>query len=95
MPAGKRRSQLAAAVEATLKEDFEGRVLPFNEDAARLYALIVAARNALGRPISQFDAMIASIARSHAAPLATRNVNDFAHCGIRLVDPWKDWKTLA
>jgi len=32
--------------------------------------------------------MIAGIARSHGASLATRNVRDFEDCGIRLIDPW-------
>ena len=39
------------------------------------------------RPISQSDAMIAAIARSHHAVVATRNTNDFELCGIRVVDP--------
>jgi toxin FitB len=38
--------------------------------------------------MSQFDAMIAAIARSHGATLATRNTDDFENCGIRLVNPW-------
>ena len=70
-------------------QDFAGRILPFDEDAARAYATIVASRNAAGRPISQLDAMIAAIARTHRATVATRNTGDFEHCGLQLVDPWK------
>jgi predicted nucleic acid-binding protein len=51
-------------------------------------ATILAIRKAAGRPMSQFDAMIAAIARAHRAALATRNTGDFEHCGIRLVNPW-------
>ena len=87
LPAGKRRSVLQAALEKILGE-FSGRILPFDEDAARAFAKIVAARDALGRPISQFDGMIAGIARSRRAALATRNVADFQDCGLRVVDPW-------
>jgi predicted nucleic acid-binding protein len=54
------------------------------------FAKIVAARDAMGRPISQVDAMIAGIARSRHAALATRNTTDFDHCGIRIIDPWKE-----
>ncbi len=42
-----------------------------------------------GRPISQFDAQIAAIARVAGATLATHNVRDFEHCGIGVVDPWE------
>ena len=44
-------------------EPFAGRILPFTEDAARVFAVVVASRNAAGLPISPFDAMIAAIAR--------------------------------
>lgn len=87
LPAGKRRSILQAALEKTLGE-FSSRILPFDEDAARAFAKIVARRDALGRPMSQFDGMIAAIARSRHATLATRNVADFQDCGLRIVDPW-------
>ena len=89
MPAGKRRNQLAAAVAAIFAEDFMDRVLPFDGDAAVAFADIVAARRSLGTPISQFDAMIAALARSRGAQLATPNVRDFAHCGIDVVNPWQ------
>jgi predicted nucleic acid-binding protein len=35
-----------------------------------------------------FDAMIAAIARSHRAAVATRNTADFQHCGIEVINPW-------
>ena len=90
LPPGKRRTRLLAAVEKMFAEEFEGRILPFDEDSARAFAGIVAARDAAGRPISQFDAMIAAIARSHRAAVATRNTADFQHCGIDLINPWTE-----
>jgi predicted nucleic acid-binding protein len=89
VPHGKRRNWLLAAADRMFAQDFAGRILPFDEDAARAYATIVASRNASGRPISQFDAMIAAIARTNRATVATRNIADFEHCGVQLVDPWK------
>jgi len=88
LPAGKKRTRLLAAVEKVLAEEFHGRILPFDEDAARIFPKIVAGRDALGRPISQFDAIIAAIARSRRAVLVTRNTSDFDHCGIRIINPW-------
>jgi len=41
-----------------------------------------------GNPISQFDAMIASIVRAKGARLATRNTKDFKNTGITVINPW-------
>ncbi len=87
LPSGRRKDLLrttAAEVFAT----FGDRVLPFDADAAGHYALIVEGRDRLGRPIDGFDAQIASICRVGRAPLATRNVRDFEHTGVEVIDPW-------
>jgi predicted nucleic acid-binding protein len=89
LPKGKRRDELMRQAEATFAEDYAGRVLPFDENAAREFARIVAERRVRGRPVSFADAQIAAIARSHSAALATRNINDFEGCGLRLVNPWE------
>ncbi len=88
LPAGKRRTRLAEQVQKLFEQDFSGRILPFDTDAAQLFAKIVATRAAAGRPIAQADAMIAAIAKARGAVFATRNVADFELCGIRLVNPW-------
>lgn len=88
LPPGRRREQLLQSIEGIVVEEFEGRVLLFDEDAARVYAVVAAERRAVGRPMAQFDAMIAAICRLHGAALATRNVRDFEDCGIALLDPW-------
>ena len=88
LPAGTRRAGIAAAADAMFREDFAGRILPFDGDAARAYARIAAARSRMGRPISQFDAQIAGIGAAVGALLATRNTQDFQDCGLDLIDPW-------
>lgn len=85
---GKRHAALQSAVDLMFVQDFSGRILPFDSEAARLFPRIVAARRASGRPIAQFDAQIAAIARSRAASLATRNTSDFEDCGLTLLNPW-------
>ena len=88
LPIGRRREQLLVAVEHMLREDFAGRVIPFDRQAARAYAAIAAARRAAGRPIKYADCQIAAIARSVGASVATRNVRDFEGCGIDVINPW-------
>jgi predicted nucleic acid-binding protein len=89
LPEGRRRATLAAAAEAMFTDDFAGRVLPFDEEAAIHYAEIVAARRREGRRIEAFDAQIAATARVAGAELATRDVGDFASCDLTLVNPWE------
>lgn len=88
LPAGRKRKAIEVAAEAMFEEEFAGRVLPFGSEAALAYARIAVERRRLGRPISQFDAQIAAIARSTGAVLATRNAGDFDHCGIKVMNPW-------
>lgn len=89
LPKGKRRDVLLREADATFTEDFAGQVLPFDESAARVFALISAMRRSRGRPISTQDAQIAAIARIHGATLATRNKRDFDGCGVVVIDPWQ------
>jgi len=87
MPAGHRRDALTSEVEAMLQEDFAGRVLPFDSDAARAFAEIAAACRAAGRPVSQSDGQIAAIARSRGMAVATRNTRHFEGMAVDLVAP--------
>ena len=88
LPAGRRRDRLAAEVDAVVREDFAGRVLPFDSAAARAYAEIAASRRSAGRPILEADCQIVAIARARDAAVATRNAADFEHCGVSVIDPW-------
>ena len=88
LPNAKRRSALTAEIEAMLRDDFGGRILPFDSLAARAFAILASERRQTGKPISQADAQIAAVARSRGAALATRNASDFEGCGIEVIDPW-------
>lgn len=88
LPPGKRRDRLDIAVDGLFEQDFADRLLPFDEAAAREFADIVFGRRRRGLPISQFDAQIAAITKSRGAAIATRNVADFLHCGLTVVNPW-------
>ena len=76
------------AARTTFEDDFAGRVLPFDHEAAVAYGDLFAARYRVGRPGSTADLMIASIARTKAASVVTHDTGDFEHCGLTLIDPW-------
>ena len=85
---GRRRRQLEGAFARALDEDFEGRILPFEREAARAAALLAARRQQAGRPIDFRHVQIAGIAAARRAAVATRNTRHFADLGLALVDPW-------
>jgi len=90
LPKGKRRDGLLQEAEITFARDFGGRILAFDEQAARRFGSIVATRRMQGRPIGIADGQIAAIARCHQATLATPDTSDFEGCGIELINPWSE-----
>lgn len=88
MPQGRRQLLLAEQAEAMFRDDFSGRVLAFDEGAATFYAEARAARRRAGRPMAVMDALIAAIALSADAAIATRDTSGFDDCGVSLINPW-------
>ena len=88
MPEGRRRDTLLSDIETMLREAFDNRILPFNREDARAYAIIAASRRFAGRPVAPADCQIAAIARTRGLAVATRNVRDFEDMGVDLIDPW-------
>jgi len=90
LPPGRRREALAGAATQMFSEEFGKFCLPFDAQAADIYAGIVANRTRAGQPISTEDGQIAAIALAQALPLVTRNTRDFANIeGLRMIDPWQ------
>jgi predicted nucleic acid-binding protein len=86
-PAGQRRDQLEAwfaGPEGPLAL-FSGRILPFDETAALIWARMMAEGKALGRPRSSFDAMIAAVAEANGCVVVTGNAKDFQ--GVEIFNP--------
>ena len=88
MDDGRRKRRLLAALDALLQIDFRERVLPFDLDAAMEAARLDAERERRGRPIDVRDTLIAGIAISRGAAIATRNVRHFADLPIDVINPW-------
>lgn len=88
LPHGRKRAALQTQIDLILREDFMGRILPFDCGAAQAYARIVAARRAAGHPISLFDAQIAAIVQTQQGILVTRNARDFEGCEFDVINPW-------
>jgi len=90
LPNGRRRATLEEAARAMFADDFHGRVLPFDTEAAAAYAEVFANRRKAGRPAGTVDLMLAAIARVRGASVVTRNVADFEGVGLTIINPWDD-----
>nr|WP_108870570.1 type II toxin-antitoxin system VapC family toxin [Tessaracoccus timonensis] len=89
LPEGRCKDALAYGIEGAVVPYRGSRsVLAFDADAAERYAEVLVSREAAGVPVSIADAQIAAICLANGATCATRNVKDFQHTGVELVDPW-------
>jgi len=85
----RRRETVRAAAEKMFEAVFADRILTFEDRAARAFSQIASSRRRQGKPMADFDAQIAAIARVHGATLATKNPYVFEGCGVRLINPWE------
>lgn len=88
LDAGRRKAALDLWLTEQLPLRFDDRLLPVDAETADAWGRIVAAAQAVGRPIGAMDAFIAATAKRHQFTLVTRNVADFEATGIRLFNPW-------
>jgi predicted nucleic acid-binding protein len=88
-PAGKRRDQLEAWFLGPEGPQalFAGRVLPFDEGAALIWARLMADGKAKGMPRSGLDTIIAAVAEANGCVVVTDNERDFA-C-VQVLNPLK------
>ncbi len=88
LPEGRRRNEVRAAAERLFAEAFPGRVLSFDEIAARAYGAIIAHQQRTGVSVGNFDVQVAAIAKTRGMTVATRDT-DLAKCEVPIVNPWK------
>ncbi len=88
LPYGKRQDGLRTRFETLVSFGFSPQILPFDDASARKYGVLAANREKAGFNTDIVDLMIAAIALTHNAKLATRNTRDFEGCGVELINPW-------
>ena len=89
MPKGKRRDVLRNALGEFLPALFGKRILPFDQEAAKIYGVLVGKARSTGKTVSIADGQIAAIASVHGFAVATRDVVPFAALGIPVINPWR------
>ena len=76
-------------IERDLAAQFQGRILPFDQEAAVIWGEIMGDGDRTGRPKPMADAQVAAVARRHGLTLVTRNTRDFTDMSVALIDPWE------
>jgi len=89
LPTGQRRDALSITLNGLLKI-FAGKILPFDETAARCYAEQAAQAKSSGKGLPLPDGYIAAIAAAHRFVVASRDTAPFYAAGVDVINPWKD-----
>jgi len=88
LPEGKRRDTLHLSLEQRVLPLFVGRILAFDDPAAKSYATLRARARAAGQAIAPADGYIAAIAATHGFAVATRDTSPFDAAGLAVINPW-------
>ena len=82
----KRKLKLLDWLETGLPAFFAGRILPIDENVADRWGRLL---TAAGRPLPAIDSLLAATALTHGLALVTRNVGDFPHPDLEIINPWE------
>jgi predicted nucleic acid-binding protein len=89
LPPGKRRTQLEQWIAGDFDGWFQRRLLPVDAAIVIRWAALTADRQRKGKPLANFDGLLAATALHYNLTLVTRNTKDFAELGLALLDPWE------
>lgn len=83
-----KRERFERWIDYDLAARFDGRILPFDREAAVIWGEIMGDGDRRGHPKPMADAQIAAVARRHNLIVATRNARDFTGMNVAILDPW-------
>ncbi|WHN64726.1 type II toxin-antitoxin system VapC family toxin [Cysteiniphilum sp. QT6929] len=89
LPSGKKKTTLEESLESTILPLFTNRVLSFDQNAAKIYALSMAKARKCGITVGIADAYIAAIAKANSMTIATRDTNPFDALEVPYINPWE------
>lgn len=83
-----KRERFERWIDYDLAARFDGRILPFDREAAVIWGEIMGDGDRHGHSKPMADAQIAAVARRHNLIVATRNARDFTGMNVAILDPW-------
>jgi len=85
----KRKKELHFWLTDDLRERFNGRILPVNEQVAMTWGQIQGKAELRGKSMPAIDGLIAATALVFNMIVVTRNITDMEESGVVLLDPWR------
>lgn len=87
LPAGKRRQRLLDWYRGGV---LRLTVVDIDRETASHWAQLMAELHRKGRMMPIKDSLIAASARQHGFTVVTRNIADYRHAGVKLINPFSD-----
>jgi len=87
MPESKRKADLALFLE-TLVDRFDRRTLNVDTATAHRWGQLIGELESKGRVLPVIDSLLAATALQHDLTVVTRNEDDFAAAGVRVLNLW-------
>ena len=88
LPEGKKRERLTQEFENFVLPYFGDRILNFDKNSARAFAVLTARTRKKGLAIGMADAYIGAIAYSNKLTVATRDTSPFEAMGLKVINPF-------
>ena len=89
LPDSQRKETLIEWLHSDLLQRFQDHLLPLDFSIMIIWGHLVASMEASGHPMPAIDSFLAATAAERGFTLVTRNVDDFIHAGINLLNPWE------
>ena len=84
-----RKTKLNAWLDNEILDQYRESVVPYGLEAAMKWGGVMGAAGRSGKTRPELDAQIAASALVHDMVVVTRNVNDMAYTGVRVVNPFE------
>lgn len=89
LPNSRRKTVLEAWLVNDLLVRFQDHLLPIDTSVILTWGSLIARMEEIGKPMPAIDSLIAATTLHSGYTLSTRNVGDFEHTGISVLNPWE------
>lgn len=83
-----KQKKISQWLEVELPDYFEDRILNIDIKIADIWGQLQSKNKAHTLPA--IDGLIAATAKTHGLTLVTRNIKDFIHASIQIINPWEE-----